>query len=104
MAAASTPGKEYNRRAAIIKGLRAGRSPTEIIWFFGCTRSIVYDVMAKHSASEQSNESSSMPAKKSHSKECARTPAVVERIQALISEDPGQSLRKLASIVGVSKP
>jgi len=30
-------------------------------------------------------------------------PAVVERAQALISDDPGQSLRKLASIVGVSE-
>jgi len=29
---------------------------------------------------------------------------VVERTQALISEDPGQSLRKLVSIVGVSEP
>jgi len=30
--------------------------------------------------------------------------AVVERAQALISDDPEQSLRKLASIVGVSEP
>jgi len=35
MAAASIPGREYNRKAAIIEGLRAGRSPTEIIRFFG---------------------------------------------------------------------
>jgi len=104
MATASTPGKEYNRRAAIIEDLRAGRSPTEIIWFFGYPRSKIYDVVAKYSASEQSNESSSTQARKSHSKErTARTPAVVERIQALISEDTGQSLRKLASIVSVSK-
>jgi len=48
---------------------------------------------------------SSMPARKSHAKErIARTsPAVVERAQALISNDPRQSLRKL-SIVGVSEP
>jgi len=26
MVAASTPGREYNRRATIIEGLRAGRS------------------------------------------------------------------------------
>jgi len=77
MAAASTPSREYNRRAAIIEGFRAGRSPMEIIQFFGYPRSIVYDVVAKYSASEQSNESSSMPTKKSHSKErTARTPAV----------------------------
>jgi len=42
VAAASTPGREYNRRAAIIEGLRAGRSPTEIIQFFGYARSTVY--------------------------------------------------------------
>jgi len=32
MAVASTPDREYNRRAAIIEDLRAG--PTEIIRFF----------------------------------------------------------------------
>jgi len=105
MAATSTSGREYNWRAAIIEGLRAGRSPTEIIRSFGYPRSTVYDVVTKYSASEQSNESSSTPARKSHSKErTTRTLAVVERIQALISEDPGQSLRKLASIVGISEP
>jgi len=30
-------------------------------------------------------------------------PRKVERIQALISDDPGQSLRKLVSIIGVSE-
>jgi len=54
MAAASIPGREYNRRAAIIEGLRAGRSSTEIIWFFGYPRLTTYDVVAKYSASEQS--------------------------------------------------
>jgi len=97
MAAASTPGREYNRRATIIEGLRTERSPTEIIGFFWYPRSTVYDVVAKYSASEQSNESSSTPARKSHSKErTARTPVVVERTQALISEDPGQSLSKIS--------
>jgi len=46
-----------------------------------------------------------MPARKNYSKErTATTPAVIERVQALISDIPGQSLRKLASIVGVSEP
>jgi len=31
-------------------------------------------------------------------------PAVIERAQALISDNPGQALRKLASIVSVSEP
>ena len=105
MAAMLKPSAEYNRRAAIIEDLRAGRSATEIIRFFGYPRSTVYDVVAKYTALEQSNEGSSMPARKSHSKErTARIPAVVERAQTLISDDPRQSLRKLASIVGVSEP
>jgi len=105
MAAMLKPSAEYNRRAAIIEGLRAGRSAMEIIRFFGYPRSTVYDVVAKYTALEKSNEGSSTPARKSHSKErTARTPAIIERAQALISDDPRQSLRKLASIVGVSEP
>jgi len=60
---------EYNRRPAIIEGLRARRSATEIIRFFGYLRSTIYDIVAKYMALEQSNESSSVPARKSHSKE-----------------------------------
>jgi len=46
---------ECNRRAAIIEGLRAGRSAMEIIRFFGYPRSI-YDVVAKYTALEQSEK------------------------------------------------
>jgi len=81
------PSVKYNRRAAIIESLRAECSATEIIRFFGYSRSIIYDIVAKYTTLEQSNEGSSMPARKSHSKECiAKTSAVVERAQALISD------------------
>jgi len=90
----------YNRRVAIIESLRAEHSAMEILRFFRYPRSTVYDVVAKYTALEQSKESN-MPAK-SHSKErSARTPAVVERAQTLISDEPGKLLRKLASIVGI---
>jgi len=99
------PSAEYDRRAAIIEGLRAGRSAMEIIRFFEYPRSTDYDVVAKYIALEQSNEGFSMSARKSHSKKrTARTPVVVERTQELISDDPRQSLRKLTSIVGASEP
>jgi len=95
MAAMLKPSAVYNRRAAIIEGLRAKRSATEIIRFFKLT---VYDIVAKYTALEQSNDDSSMPARKSHSKKrIMRIP--VERVQALISDDP-----RHASIVGVSEP
>ena len=77
MAAMLKPSAEYNRRALIIEGLRAERSTMEIIQFFGYSRSTIYDVVIKYTL-EQSNEDSSMPARKSHSKEC-NTLAVVER-------------------------
>ena len=100
MAAILKLSAEYNRRAAIIKGLRARRSATKIILrFFGYPRSTIYDV-AKYTILEQSNESSNMSARKSHSKErTTKTLAIVKKAQALISDNPGQSLRKLASIV-----
>ena len=41
-----------------------------------------------------------MPARKSHSKERTARTRAVERAQALILDDSGQNLRKLASIVG----
>ncbi|XP_032682253.1 uncharacterized protein LOC116849323 isoform X2 [Odontomachus brunneus] len=94
---------EYNRRAAIIEGFRAGRSRTKIIRFFGYPRSTVYDVAAKYLASETSEKGSANPTRKSHSKEkSVRTPAIIERAQELISEDPGLSLTKLAKTLGVS--
>ncbi|KYN41484.1 hypothetical protein ALC56_04089, partial [Trachymyrmex septentrionalis] len=50
-------------RAAIIESIRAGRSATEIIRFFGYPRSTVYDVFAKYHESEKSNERKSFGAK-----------------------------------------
>ncbi|EZA55143.1 hypothetical protein X777_05320 [Ooceraea biroi] len=94
---------EYNRRMAIIESLRAGHSQSEIIRFFGYPRSTVYDVAAKYLASETFEKGSANPTRKSHSKEkSVRTPAIIEKAQELISEDPGLSLTRLAETVGVS--
>jgi len=79
MAAMLKPSAEYNRRTAIIEGLRTGRSATEIIQSFRYPRSIVFDVVAIYTALEQSNKG---PARKSHSKErTVRIPAVVEKLK-----------------------
>ena len=89
IAAILKPSRKYNRRAAIIEDLRAGRSATEIR-FVGYPKSTVYDIVAKYTALEQSNEDSNMPARKNHSKECtARIPIIFKRAQVLISDDPG---------------
>lgn len=61
--------------------------------------------MVKYRASEESNEDSSALVRKRHSKDCSvRTSEIVERAQALISENSNQSLRTLAKIIGVSEP
>jgi len=96
MAAMLKPNAKYNRRVAIIEGFRAGRLATEIIRFFGYPRSIVYNVMTKYTALEQSN-------KVYQRERVTRKNAPRGLPQALIS-DPGQSLRKLTLIVGVSEP
>ncbi|XP_011707025.1 PREDICTED: uncharacterized protein LOC105462195 [Wasmannia auropunctata] len=98
------PSAEYSRRAAIVESVRAGRSVTETIRFFGYPRSTVYDVIAKYHESEKSNKGSATPARKIHSKErVVRTPDIIQRAQELIFEDSGQSIRKLSSVVGVSE-
>jgi len=90
-------------RAAIIKGLRVGRLQTEIIRFFGYPRSTIYDVAVKYLVSEMSKKDFANSTRKSHSKEkSVRTPAIIERTQELISEDPGLSLTKLARILGMN--
>ena len=92
---------EYNRRATIIEGLRARHSATEIIlWIL----EINYDVVAKYTTLELSNEGSSMPTRKSHSKNAPRGTHLswgppIKSAQTLISDDLAQSLRKLALII-----
>jgi len=98
MATVSTPGREYNRRAAIIEDFRAGRSPTEIIRFFGDQPFMIWQNIVL-----QNNQTKVPVRQRGRVTKNARTPAVVERTQALISEDPGQSLRKLASICGCKR-
>jgi len=76
---------EYNRRAAVIEGVRAGRTPNEIIKFFGYPRSTVYDIVQRYAASEESEEGSCTPARKIHVMEKAiRTPELIKRAQDLI--------------------
>ena len=77
MAAMLKPNAKYNRRVAIIEGFRAGRLATEIIRFFGYPRSIVYNVMTKYTALEQSNKVYQRE-RVTRKKRTARTPASVD--------------------------
>ncbi|CAK9807113.1 Transposable element Tcb1 transposase [Anthophora quadrimaculata] len=95
---------EYDRRAAIIESLRAGRTPVEIIKFFSYPRSTVYDIAKRYAASDWFEKGSPSPARKVQVREkSTRTPEIIQRAQDMILEDPGTSLRKLASVLGVSE-
>lgn len=103
MAELVKPNMEYNRRTAITESLRAGRTPVEIIKFFGYPRSTVYDVAKRYAASERFEKGFPSPARKVQVREkSSRTPEMIQRVQDMISEDPGTSLRKLASVLGLS--
>jgi len=97
MAAMLKPSAEYNRRALIIEGLRAERSTMEIIQFFGYPRSTIYDVVIKYTL-EQSNEDSVCQ----RGRVTRKNATLPQSLKGLISDDPGQSLRKLA-IVDIGK-
>ena len=93
MTAMLKPSVEYNRRTAIIEGLRGGCSVMEIIRFFGYS----FMMLRQNIRLQNSPTKSSMPARKSHSKECtARTQS--ERV--LISDD----LRQSHVLMDVVKP
>lgn len=75
------PSTEYNRRGAIIESVRAGDAATETIRVFGYPKSTVYDIFAKYTELEKSNEGFAIPAKKSHSKErVVRAPEIVNQL------------------------
>jgi len=60
-------------------------------------------VAAKYLTSETSEKGFVNPTRKSHLKEKSiKTPAIIEKAQELISEDPGLSLMKLAKTLSVS--
>ena len=104
MAMSTQTSSELNRRIAITESLRAGRTPLEIINFFGYAKSTVYRIAKNFSNAEQSEESRFEPVKKKHAREkLARTPETVKKAQKLISNDPGIPLRKLASKLSVSE-
>ena len=77
--------------------------PVEIIKLFGYPRSTVYDIAKRYATSEGFENGSPSPARKVHVREkSTRSPEIIQSVQNMILEDPGTSLRKLASFLGMS--
>ena len=101
-------GAEYDRRAAVLQALRAGRSPAEISEFLRVPRSTVYRiakrVRAQEGGGDSEDEGEVTPERKKRKSGPGkkRTPAFLQQLQALIEEDPMKSLRQLARELDVS--
>ncbi len=95
---------EFERRAAIIVALRAGHTPPEIADFLKLPKSTVGDVARRFFAAEESEEGSGCPERKKHVRErLVRSSDMIERLQAMVQEDPGMSMRKMAAILQVNE-
>ena len=80
---------EFEKRAAVKVALSAGRSPTEIVNFLNVPRSLVYRVKSKGNDVERKKHR-----RRSDSK---RNEMFLGRVADKVAENPGKSMRKLAS-------
>lgn len=97
---------EYDKRAAILVALHAGRGASEISDFLKLPSSLVYRVKASYDQGLAAGDlSTSTPHRKQHSRrsDSLRTPEFVAKLQNLVDEDPGRSMRSLAAELGVSE-
>lgn len=95
---------EYDRRAAIIVCARNGRTPVEISDFTDIPLPTVYAVVRRFNEAEK-EEGEGTPARKKH--DCSfqrkRSEDFVSRLQDMVDEDPGVSMRSLAVRLNVSE-
>lgn len=85
--------KEYDVRATIICGLRAGRTAKEIFKFNNIPLRTIYNVKKVYDADTEV----ATPKRKIHKVRKDRTSVdMISRIQDMINEDPGRSMRSIA--------
>lgn len=97
---------EYDKRAAVLVALHAGRTAPEIMKFLKLPSSLVYRVKKSFDDGMAAGDPTAVTAhRKQHSRrsDTLRTPAFVAQLQALVDEDPGKSVRSLAKELGVSE-
>jgi transposase len=97
--------KERDVRAAIIQGLRAGRTAREISDFNNISLRTVYNEKQRFDESVDSGQSPAdvSSERKQHKRRSdARDVNFVQLVQEMISEDPGRSMRSMARELEVS--
>lgn len=94
---------EYDRRAAIIVALRAGRTRSEIADFLRLPTSTVHDVASRFFTAEEAQAGSGDAARKTHDRSMSRKRSqnFIKRLEELVEEDPSQSTRTLAAKLNI---
>lgn len=98
---------EEQKRAAIVVGLRAGRTAAEIAEFNKLPESLCYRVKKKLDESVAAGEDPDDISvdRKTHKRrrDAIRTPEFIEQLQNMIDEDPSKSIRALARELNVDE-
>ena len=93
------------QRGAIVTGIRAGKTNREIADFCNIPISTVKDISkAYHLFIEEGGSDEDFDIKRNihRRRSDAHGPEIVAQVQELISDDPGRSMRKIATDLGVS--
>ena len=95
--------RELERRAAVLEGLRAGRTAREIIAFFGYSKSFVYNIRKDYeSSTDKENVTAERKTHKRRS-DSRRNEEFLAEVKTTINEDPGKSMRHLAEEMNVGR-
>lgn len=98
----SIMSRELERRAAVLEGLRAGRTATEVIAFFGYSKSFVYNIRKDYEAAPDKDQVTAERKPHKRRSDSKRSEDFLEELKTNIAEDPGQSMRHLAQKMDVA--
>jgi len=95
--------REFERRAAVLESLRAGRSASEIITFFGYGKSYVYHIRKEYETATNKEEITADRKTHKRRSDCKRNDDFMAEVKATIDEDPSKSMGQLAKEFNVGK-
>jgi len=95
--------RERDRRAAILESLRAGKTPSEIIAWFGYKKTQVYEITKAFREAEDKDTVTSDRASHWKRSDRKRTLPFLEDLTEKINSNLGQSMNDLAKKSNVSK-
>ena len=99
----STMSRELERRAAVLESLRAGRTASEIISFFGYGKSFVYNIRKDFETAEDKDDVTAERKPHKRRSDSKRSEEFLADMKATIDEDPSKTMGQLAKEMHVGK-